>query len=138
MGNENSLSKGENKENKNLEKLGSFKIISTEIDSDYNGVKTCIDNMEVIVNNDNEEIKKSKVNLSTECSTGNLSDKEIKIPTKFEWKDGGNIVLLVGSFNNWSQRFIMNKISENIFELILVINFISFYFFKIKKINNLT
>ncbi len=131
MGNENSASKENPPNRRNMDKFDSFKIISTENDSDYNGVKTCIDNSDLLVNNNinennnnsndnNIDNEKSKVNLSTECSTGNLSDKEVKIPTIFEWKDGGNLVYVVGNFNNWGQRFIMNKIDEKNFELLLV------------------
>lgn len=133
MGNENSLSK-ENRENKKeVDNFNSINLISNENDSDYNGVKTCIDNSDLLITNNSnasdensvekeKEKEKSKIYLSTECSTGNLRDKEdCKIPTKFEWKEGGNVVYVVGSFNNWSQWFIMNKVNGKSFELILVI-----------------
>lgn len=123
MGNENSIERG-NKGPKRIEKFES-KIFSTEIDSDYNGVKTCIDDSDLLINNNDyeEEDVKSRLNISTECSTGELCDKDVKIPTKFEWKEGGSAVFLTGSFNNWSQWFIMKRANGNNFELVLVINF---------------
>ena len=122
MGNENSIYRG-TKGPRNVVDTFESKIVSTEIASDYNGVKTCIDNSDIIINDSDEEEEKLNLNLSTECSTGNLSDKEIKVPTKFEWKEDGNVVFLTGSFNNWSQWFIMNRVNKNTFELILVIIF---------------
>ena len=36
-------------------------------------------------------------------------ESEITVPTFFEWKEGGNTVLLTGSFCNWNERFMMEK-----------------------------
>ena len=36
-------------------------------------------------------------------------ESEITVPTLFEWKEGGNTVLLTGSFCNWNERFMMEK-----------------------------
>lgn len=54
-------------------------------------------------------------------SEGSTNTREIeqKIPTRFEWKDGGNLVYLTGSFSNWTQWFVMNK-KDNTFEITLV------------------
>lgn len=135
MGNENSLSKGiKGQNNKRAVDKFESKIISTEYNSDYNGVKTCSDNSKIIcINNnsdeDEEDIEKSKLNMSTDSSTGNVSDKEIKVPTKFQLNEGGNVVFLTGSFNNWSQWFIMTRAKGNCFELVLVINVFFFFIF---------
>ena len=52
----------------------------------------------------------------------NQEDKinEIKIPTLFEWKEGGNDIIITGSFCGWSHRFAMdlNKKTNN-YELLL-------------------
>lgn len=64
----------------------------------------------------------------TDYKSNNKQDKEyidkqdksdIKIPTLFEWKEGGNTVYLTGSFCNWNQKFLMNQVN-NKFEFILV------------------
>jgi hypothetical protein len=54
-------------------------------------------------------------------SEGSTNTREIeqKLPIHFEWKDGGNQVYLTGSFSNWTQWFVMNKM-DNIHELNLV------------------
>ena len=50
----------------------------------------------------------------------NISQEEIKIPTVFEWKEGGKNVLITGSFCNWAHQFAMNKNNNNNnFELLL-------------------
>lgn len=118
MGNEISLTK-DYKENKNkVEKYESIKLISTVIGSDYQGVKTCFANSENLL--DEIENEKLNNNISTECSLDILSDKELKIATKFEWNEGGINVFVVGNFNNWSQWFIMEKNNDNSFHLTLV------------------
>ncbi len=67
--------------------------------------------------------KKSPIrNESTECQTipEKLDLKDFKIPTSFEWNDGGNVVYITGNFSNWTQWFMMNKIDKNKFQLNLV------------------
>jgi len=50
----------------------------------------------------------------------NITQEEIKIPTIFEWKEGGKNVLITGSFCNWAHQFAMNKNNNNNnFELLL-------------------
>jgi len=83
--------------------------------SSYKGIKT--DDFS------SSEIKEgSKRDESTECQTipekSNL--KDFKIPTLFEWNDGGNVVYITGNFSNWTQWFMMNKIDKNKFQLNLV------------------
>lgn len=84
--------------------------------SSYKGIKS--DNF----SSSNKESKNSARNQSTECQTipEKLDLKDFKIPTSFEWDDGGNIVYITGSFSNWTQWFIMNKIDKNKFQLNLV------------------
>jgi len=88
--------------------------------SSYKGVKTCGEN------SINELEKDLKEEETTECQTIPENKIEIKLPTLFEWKEGGSIVYITGSFSNWSQWFIMTKIN-NKFELILV-NIKRFFF----------
>jgi len=136
MGNEISLTK-DYKENKNkVEKYDSIKLISTVIGSDYQGVKTCFSYPENSLDEIGDEKKGN--NSSTECSLDNLSVKELKIPTKFEWGEGGINVLVVGSFNNWNQWFIMEKGIDNSFHLTLVrlFIFITIYLFNSKNLSN--
>ena len=47
----------------------------------------------------------------------NQEDKinEIKIPTLFEWKEGGNDIIITGSFCGWKDRFAMSKNEKNNF-----------------------
>jgi hypothetical protein len=46
---------------------------------------------------------------------------EIKIPTNFIWREGGNVVYITGSFSNWGQWFLMSKVpNTNEFKLTLV------------------
>lgn len=44
---------------------------------------------------------------------------ETKIPTYFEWREGGKVVYISGSFSNWTHWFIMKKKENGIFELVL-------------------
>ena len=52
----------------------------------------------------------------TTTETVQLDTKDVKITTHFEWKDDGHVVYVTGSFCNWSQKFLMNKVN-NRFEL---------------------
>jgi hypothetical protein len=61
----------------------------------------------------------SENNITQASSTTEV--KESKIRTHFEWKEGGNVVYLVGSFSNWSQLFAMTKLDNKTFEIHLVI-----------------
>jgi hypothetical protein len=61
-------------------------------------------------------------NTTTQASSLN-EVKETKIRTLFEWKDGGNVVFLVGTFSNWSQLFSLTKKDNKSFEVYLVKNY---------------
>lgn len=91
---------------------------SPDTNSSYKGVKTSVNCSE------NDLDKDVKGELTTECQTipDKIDPKDIKIPTAFEWREGGNIVYITGSFSNWSQWFIMTKIN-NKFEISLVLIF---------------
>jgi hypothetical protein len=61
--------------------------------------------------------KNSKETIEDEkTSTTNDKHVEMKVPTHFEWKEGGTTVYLTGSFCNWNEKFLMSKINNN-FEL---------------------
>ncbi len=91
-----------------------------DTNSSYRGVKTSAH----CSANDLE--KDVKAEQTTDCQTipDKIDPKDIKIPTTFEWREGGNIVYITGSFSNWSQWFIMTKIN-NKFEITLVIMFLN-------------
>jgi hypothetical protein len=84
--------------------------------SSYKGIKS--DNFSL----SDKKSKNSLRNQSTECQTipEKLDLKDFKIPTLFEWNDGGNVVYITGNFSNWTQWFMMNKIDKNKFLLNLV------------------
>jgi hypothetical protein len=85
----------------------------------YIGIKT--------ENNTTKEQSKSGSSLSQKNeneidnnNTNNNNSNELKIPTFFEWKEGGNNVIITGSFSGWGHRFAMNKNEKtNNFELLL-------------------
>ncbi len=83
------------------------------------GEKTCCEKSKSDLNKNYQEEE------TTECQTIPDSKIEIKLPTTFEWKEGGSIVYITGSFSNWSQWFIMTRIN-NKFELVLVKKFPTF------------
>lgn len=102
-------------------------IHSKDSNSSYKGVKTTTgDNS----NSDFEKDQKTEETSETITIQEKIDIKDIKIPTLFEWKEGGSIVYITGNFSNWSQRFMMTK-SNNKFELILVLKIITFLFYRI-------
>jgi hypothetical protein len=62
-------------------------------------------------NGDNQTVNSHKIKVT--------DVKDQKVPTRFEWKEGGNNVYLTGTFCNWNQKFLMSA-DSNKFELILV------------------
>jgi hypothetical protein len=79
-------------------------------------------------NKGNLNLTKIKINQNsseakTECQSipENLEMSYIKIPTLFEWKEGGENVYVAGSFSNWNEWHVMDKIN-NKFVLTLVNN----------------
>jgi hypothetical protein len=56
----------------------------------------------------------------TNIETNTKPVENTKFSTLFEWKEGGNVVYLTGSFSNWSQWFVMTRNEKtNNFELSL-------------------
>ena len=84
---------------KNLELTESstpFYVKQKQNSSDYTGIKT----------SKNQETSEDE--KSTDSSNNEEKYKK-RVPTLFEWKDGGETVLITGSFCDWNQRFILNK-----------------------------
>jgi hypothetical protein len=97
----------------NDKKEGSGIIIRDSLSS-YKGVKTetCSDGSNVIMKDTTES--------STIINNGEKNEvKDNKVQTIFEWKEGGNSVYVTGTFSNWNQWFLMNRINNN-FEITLV------------------
>ena len=110
-------------ETKNNNNNSNFQISTPDANSSYRGVKT---SAHCSANDLDKDVKAEQ---TTDCQTipEKIDPKYVKIPTVFEWREGGNIVYITGSFSNWSQWFIMTKIN-NKFEICLVIQKIFFYF----------
>lgn len=110
MGSQSSKS-NEQKNLNNGDNIDSSMLIRDNISS-YQGVRT-------------ETTESGKKSISNGSTTSEKVEKapdvvqEVKIPTLFEWKEGGNIVYVTGSFCGWSQFFIMNKNKEGVFQLSL-------------------
>jgi hypothetical protein len=116
MGNQNS-SHDESKNQDNKERVVSPHKNKNQTDtspitlinngSSYKGVKT-----DTITKDDQSDSKETNIN------TTNNSPQEMKTPTVFEWKDGGSIAYVTGSFSNWTQWFVMTKnLTSGNFEL---------------------
>ena len=73
-----------------------FYVKQKQNSSDYTGIKT----------SKNQET--SEEEKSTDYSNNEEKYKK-RVPTFFEWKDGGETVFITGSFCDWNQRFILNK-----------------------------
>jgi hypothetical protein len=101
----------EKKEKAKAESSGFY--IKDTYDS-YKGIKSQVDSNDVIM----KELK--TVSSPSECSQAEKEKNsdvqtpptEVKIPTTFAWKEGGNTVYLTGSFDNWQARILMNKINN--------------------------
>ena len=86
--------------------------------SSYKGVKTDQSSASA------HSLDKESTNEVTDTETGETNEpvqREQKVPTAFEWKEGGANVYLTGSFCNWNQKFLMNGAGMK-FELTLVSN----------------
>jgi len=92
-------------------------IFSKDNFSSYKGMKT-----DEMTDNQKSINDKSISNDTTSVVTNYEKNEtqEIKIPTLFEWKDGGNLVYVTGNFSNWTHWFAMTKNPLNgNFELML-------------------
>ena len=97
--------------------------------SSYEGIRSDDENIEedneVDENqNENENENDNYNNSSSSSSIDKDNDKEKefseeKIPTTFQWKEGGNTVYVTGSFCGWQQFFIMTKNEDGNFSLTL-------------------
>ena len=92
-------------EEENISDFYGFKTSSTERDESIDNYSKC-----------NFYTKKSGQNKGESTITSEKSDR---IPTTFEWDNGGNNVYITGSFCNWKQFFLMKKNSEGKFLLTL-------------------
>lgn len=96
-----------------------------ENNSSYHGIKS-----EISASSDTKDQKEDiksepETNANSKPSKEDNISNEIKVPTPFFWREGGNMVYITGSFSNWEQWFLMSKTTNaNEFSLILVI----FYF----------
>jgi len=85
---------------KNLELTDSstpFYVKQKQNSSDFTGIKT------------SKNKESSDEEKSTDSSNENDEKYKKRVPTLFEWKDGGENVFITGSFCDWNQRFILNK-----------------------------
>ena len=102
------------------EKSNQYLFDEDEI-SDYDGIKSNTSEEK----EENEYNDFSKFNFDSEQThkikelSNTASEKIEKIPTTFEWDNGGNTVYVTGSFCNWNQYFLMKKEKFNRFLLTL-------------------
>lgn len=77
--------------------------------SSFKGVKT-----------DTHTSKKSRSSSKESIqTTDKTNDNDLKVLTPFEWRNGGQVVYITGSFSNWTQWFIMRRNDNGIFQLSL-------------------
>ena len=84
------------------------KIISELSRDTYSISKDDIDNYKGIKSENSSAFNSSDVEILDQKNL-KRKESEITVPTFFEWKEGGNTVLLTGSFCNWNERFMMEK-----------------------------
>lgn len=91
----------------------------------YNGISSDISspkNRETLDNREKNNTNKNNFMLQEESSTDEertqFEQKEKReysqhnsniVPTNFEWREGGEVVYLTGSFVNWEQKFLLRK-----------------------------
>lgn len=68
--------------------------------------------------------KPARIEESEESEEGSKMAEEAevtlqKIPTPFSWRFGGNMLYVTGSFSNWKQWFMLNKLPNGEFHLVL-------------------
>jgi hypothetical protein len=108
---------GKNNEGKNDSPDGDNLTYFKDNYSSYRGLKTD----ELTDGQNGQSISDTSVGVPTADKTNTTEiTQDYKIPTNFEWKEGGNVVYVTGSFSNWSQWFIMSRNASNgNFELVL-------------------
>jgi len=106
--------------------INSFLEINTKESSSYRGIKTIYnENSEknTIELNSNKDKRTEKTTDCTSITTNICVDySTFKIPFIFHWTEPAGVVYLTGSFSNWTQWFMMNKIGYDKFDLTLVFN----------------
>lgn len=118
MGNQHAL----NNQNKNVHNQN-LNFIQDNIESGYY-IKTTNEqkNIEKIENLLKEETRPTSETQSIAASVDKLKiTQPIKEKYTFEWREGGNNVVVTGSWVNWEQVFVLKKDNHNIFTVELVI-----------------
>ena len=118
MGSQNSSTnslnkkKSNNKNKKSNQEMNQSQIYFNN-SSSYKGVKTDTTSL----NGNSLSGNSSISDKNNENNNSNISEQKnnIKIPTLFQWKEGGNNILITGSFCGWSHRFTMTKNKKNNF-----------------------
>lgn len=101
---------------------------STNTDINLNMSYTSSDFDQIKSFNSEESISKTKTKTDKQISSRENDEKILlknnnnKYPVTFEWTGGGNSIYVSGSFCNWNQLFLMQKISEEKFILKLDVN----------------
>ena len=87
--------------------------------SDYYGFKSIFSEEDIVDDNSKVNFASKKNSQIKEESVITPSEKIERIPTIFEWDNGGTNVYVTGSFCNWKQFFLMKKNEQNSFFLTL-------------------
>jgi hypothetical protein len=67
-----------------------------------------------------KSISNETTSVVTVTNIENKTESSVaKIPTRFEWREGGRVIYISGSFSNWTHWFIMKKKENGVFELVL-------------------
>ena len=104
MGNEQSSEGRNNKFVKSGMDINESSFGYCENTSSYKGMKT-----------DTEKLSHNSSDISEKTTEQTVELDDTKIPYTFEWREGGNRVLLTGQFVNWNQFFEMTKDDRGIF-----------------------
>ena len=94
-------------------------LIEDENMSDYYGLQTNQSENKENLDSYSKYNFDTKRNSQIQEEKTITSEKSDKMPTTFEWDNGGNNVYVTGSFCNWKQFFLMKKNSQGTFLLTL-------------------
>jgi hypothetical protein len=102
------------------EKVENNNAMKTLLDDSSKNLKgTTSDNITTTDYND-KSISNDTTSVVTAPNNENkMEAPETKVPTHFEWKEGGKVVYVSGSFSNWTHWLIMKKKDNGVFELVL-------------------
>lgn len=98
-------------EKKSTNEMIDSPLLVRDTSSSYQGVRT--------ETTDSNKKSKSGGSTTSEKYSERKEAQDQKIPTLFEWKEGGNMVYITGSFCGWTQFFIMAKEPSGSFQLTL-------------------